>query len=406
MKFENLIDVLNEYRSKGNFFNDYNKLRDEYEKIWQECVFLMRLVNDKRIAEYVSDAYKSQYLCEYDFLCDYQYVYSQLQILFHEYSNSPAGLSSKQICRTLMRFGFPPVGKIAERINAMKIELDVENKESVDSKCSLCTGTVLSCLVLADESEEIMRPVKKWLKAQKGNRYSHLQKNAYSSDAGDTEHALHYASQVLQAFIDCGDIAAVDEILRCFFSSDSIAKDGFYHEWMLYRNISNAETCAYILSSFLRYVLSENNKFHFSPQRQQFIKRAITNLVFTLDQDTAPLSKPWRLYATRENIQSLCLGLLVGERQATIGWLKELMKNIHFKAIRVRNAKGKSDIPERHKYLMDSNVDRAMRFIEGWVSYWETILYLKDGAPHKDVDGNKLRRTINELKDDGYLPNY
>jgi hypothetical protein len=39
------------------------------------------------------------------------------------------------------------------------------------------------------------------------------------------------------------------------------------------------------------------------------------------------------------------------------------------------------EIEKEEDLLMDSNVDKTTRFIEGWISYWETIFYLVADAP-------------------------
>ncbi len=394
-------DLIKRYKSENKFSKQYEKISDEYEKIWMECIFLMQLVNDDKVKKHIEKKSSQTYLCGYNFLCDTQFIYAQLQILYHEYSNSPAGLSSLQICRTLLRFGFPPVGNIGKRILSLKTELESEHHCSIDSECSLCSATALSILILANcnDDKSDIKAIKSWLKKLKDSRYSHLRKNTYSTDANNAEHALHYAAQVLNAFIDCEDIKTSKLILDCFFKNDSVGKDGFYIEWMMHRNISNTETCAYIFSTFLRYLLSTKNNYPLNAKQQSLMKSAIANLVTVLHNETTPQSKPWRLYSTRENIQSLCLGLLVGEKASTIELLNELMQNIHYRAIRIKRESQK-------KVLLDSNVERTTRLIEGWVSYWETITYLVNDAPDKDANGNKLKRTVTELKKEGYLPNY
>lgn len=381
----------------------YKKQSDEYGKTWHECVFLMQLVNKNEVKEHLESLGMESSLCDYNFLCDFQYIFSQLQILFHEYADSPGGLSSKQICRTLMRFGFPPTGKIADRISRMKEELAAEHHRSVDSECSLCTGTVLSCLVLAREDGEIIKPVKDWLETLDDYRYTHENKGRYP-DATSTEHGLHYAAPVLDAFVDYGDSENSGRVLQHYFGPDVVGQDGFYVEWMTHRNISSLEACAYIFSAFHRYLISRNDDFPFDKSQVTFLRKAIVNLVEVLRRETAPKSTPSRLYATRENIQSFCLGLLIGEKEPTMGLLREVMQNLHRRAIRIRKHDGLGNPFKRS--LMDSNVDRTTRFIEGWISYWETIFYLVDDAPRFGANGAKLRKTVKELKDEGYLPNY
>lgn len=381
----------------------YKQLSDEYEKTWPECVFLMRLVNDGKIRKYVESRGMVPSVCDYNFLCDFQYIFSQLQILFHEYADSPGGLSSKQICRTLMRFGFPPTGKIADRISRMQDELNAEKHRSVDSECSLCTGTVLSCLLLANEDKKIIQPVKRWLRRLDYCRYAHENKERYPN-ADSKKHGLHYAAPVLEAFVDCGDSENSGRVLKHYFGSEPDGKDGFCDDWMMYRNISSLEACAYIFAAFHKYLISGNNGFPFDGSQVTFLRKAIVNLVEALRRETAPESTPSRLYATRENIQSFCLGLLIGEKGSTIGLLRELMRNFHTRATSIRKHNFSKHPFKRS--LMDSNVDRTTRFIEGWIAYWETIFYLVSDAPRFGANGTKLRKTIKELKDQGYLPNY
>jgi hypothetical protein len=406
---------------------EYNKLKQiiddlkiekqkvqEFDKTWDECILLLRIVNHHKIKELMepnkngSDkVIQDSYLFDYNFLCDFQYIFSQLQILFYEYADSPTGLSSKQICRTLMRFGFPPIGKLADRISRMKEELKYENNCSVDGECSLCTGTVLSCLILADEDKLIIEKVKGWLETLDYCRYSHLKRDSYSSEeAGNTEHALHYSAQVLQAFVDYGDSVNSNNVLKHYFTSENVGKDGFYDEWMMHRNITNLETCAYIFSAFHRYFITNKDGFQFNETQLKFIKKAIVNLFEVLHNETTPQSKVSRLYSTRENIQSLCLGLLVGAKETTISLLRELMQSIHARATRIRKDEDFTNPTFKQKRLLDSNVDRTNKLIEGWVSYWESIFYLINDAPDFDKNGFRIKKTIKELKEEGYFPNY
>lgn len=395
--FDNLIG-----KYKKRFIAEYEKQSDEYERTWQECIFLMQLVNDSKVRGQVESRGIDSCLFDYYFVCDFQYIFSQLQILFHEYANSPAGLSSRQICRTLLRFGFPPTGKIAERIDRTKRELEFE-KHSVDGQCSLCTGTVLSSLVLANEDRKIIKPVKRWLERLDYCRYAHVREDSYLSDASSTEHALHYAAPVLEAFIDCGDSENADRVLRHFFVPDAKGKDKFPDEWMKHRNISSLEACSYIFPAFHKYLISGNDDLQFDRTQVKRLRRAIVHLVRVLHLGTAPQSKPSRLYATRESIPAFCIGLLIGET-STLDLLREVMRNLHKRAIRIRNSDRFGHSSKRS--LMDSNVDRNTRFIEGWASYWETILYLVDDAPRFGADGTKLRKTAKELQVEGYLANY
>jgi hypothetical protein len=418
--FDELVE-----KYKKQIMSKYKMQTDEYEKTWHECVFLMHLVNDAEVRKHVESHEIASSACGYNVLCDFQYMFSQLQILFHEYANSPAGLSSRQICRTLLRFGFPPEGNIAERIKKTIRELKDEDDQSVDGECSLCTGTILSCLVLANEDQETIKPVKGWLEQLDDYRYSHIRRDQYT-DAKSTEHALHYAAPVLEAFIDCGDSENVVRVLRHYFVSRKVGRDGFYDSWMRHRNISSLETCSYILSAFHKYFINGNDHFHFDETQLECLTEAITNLVNVLHIETTPQSKPSRLYATRENTPSFCLALLVMKRRAYAALpesskaapvfadsvsdqfdsasdlLRELMQNLHKRAIRFREG----DRDPFRKALLDSNVDRTTRFIEGWVSYWETISYLVNDASPFAVNGTKLKRTVKELRDDGYLPNY
>lgn len=395
----NSLDLLIE-KYKRRFISDYEKEGDEYEKTWHECIFLMQLVNDGKVKRRVESSGIESALLDHEFFCDFQYIFSQLQILFHEYANAPAGLSSRQICRTLLRFGFPPTGTIATRIDRTKKELCYERNRSVDGECSLCTATVLSSLVLANEDEKIIRPVKRWLENLDHCRYSHLKRNTHR-DAANSEHALHYAAGVLEAFLDCGDSENAGRVLRHFFVSRKVGTDGFYIEWMKHRNISNLEICSYIFPAFHRCLISCKDSFQFNEHQLRFLRRAIVNLVNVLHAET-PFSKPSRLYATRESVPAFCLGLLVGEKESTIELLRELIQNLHQRAIRIR--KDQSFGHPSKRSLMDSNVDLNTRFIEGWVSYWETIFYLANDASQFGTDGAKLKRTVKELRDEGYLP--
>ena len=145
--------------------------------------------------------------------------------------------------------------------------------------------------------------------------------------------------------------------------------------------------------------MSSSSEFQFDQYQSRFSQRATANLVKALHEEASPQSKLSRLYATQENIQSFCVGVLIGEKGSSIDLLRDLVQNFHRRRKELEKIRAL-------KILLDSNVERTARFIEGWVGYWETILYLVDDAPEFRADGTKLRRTALELKEEGYLPSY
>lgn len=324
----------------------------------------------------VKKEFANKKLIDYLFLLDIAFILEQLYILNRGYANASVGLSSLDVCRLLLRMGFVPEkgSNIDIRLQRIVQEMKESRKSkfkqfTVDGNCSLCTSVAISCLSLAKRRKQASKAID-WLKEQKKHRYCFLDDSYTSSNK--YEHAMHYAAQALQAFIDIDDKQSVKEIINIFFKNISKSKltpDGFYYDWMKYKNITSFEICSYLFAPFLRYELSG---FKFNREQKSHIAKMLKNLVRKLNYETVEKTMTARLYPARENIESLCLGYLIDHKEQDFHLLFDIINLIELMA------KNRNNIRESMGWLMSSNVDRARIFLEGWLSYWETICYLEE----------------------------
>jgi hypothetical protein len=315
----------------------------------------------------------------YWLLSDISFVMQQLEILAAQYVNTPAGLSTLQICQLLLRTTYPPeLEGIAARIGRLLEDLKEEDGNSIDGECSLCTGTAVSCLALSGQKTLAQRAFV-WLTGLKGARYSYHPRSYV--DAPAEEHALHYAASVLESALDfeypgCEELKV---IVRVFF--DRVVPVGKeLSEWMRYRNIDRFEVYSYILPAMLRYLLCG---FPLEHQDRKVVKFSIKRLLKELRGESKATETPvWRPYAGRQNLGAMSLGCLLGIAECR--YLASKIAGVFHH--RAREVGSQSRSKPHKKELWDSNVDRTAAFIDGYFLYWETLLELEScGEPIEDL---------------------
>lgn len=306
------------------------------------------------------------------FLRDFEAIFRQLEQLEKHYVQGPAGLSTLQICRLLLRVGFPRNSpSIASRLNRTRAEFNREDGQSIDGACSLCTGTGLSCLALSRIDIDFQACID-WLSSLRARRFCY-QGRDYGRDRKAWEHALHYAASVLLGLIDLEAIpgkhdllSLVNEVVAVFFPADHSESVLFLDEWMRHRNVDRFEVYRYIFSSFLAFTLRHGTS---SAERADFMTNAIKTMILEIQDDCGHLASPWLVYATRTNLDAFSLGLVLEVPEA-IAMARQVTRRFRYRAGRV--SKDLSDP------LWDSNVDRTALFLESYLNYWETLFYLRE----------------------------
>jgi hypothetical protein len=319
-------------------------------------------------------------------LQDFEHMFIQLEIMAERFVNTPAGLSTLQICRLLLRCGFPPSEpEIAARLERIHDELDREKRRldlaevrSIDGSCSMCTGAVVSCLSLARQHDKATSSVQ-WLSNLGDFRYCHMER--ITDDVSEGKHALHYAASVLEGLMDFAeggttrDEDLIGLVLEKFFPpgmENHRAHRGFYLEWVKHANIDLFENYRYILSAFLRYRLSGRGL----PSRwNDLLAEAVRVLVRELKKEYEGIQETHLVYSARTNLPSLTLGLLLGVEEA-----RELAQNVtgYLRRRRTGTIRGAGSD------LWDSNIDRNAIMVESYLSYWEAILYLDETGVFKE----------------------
>jgi hypothetical protein len=304
-------------------------------------------------------------------LQDFDPLFQQMEQLEVHYANAPSGLGTLEICRFLLRFGFPPTEpRIRSRLDRAKAELARDQGRSIDGECSLCTGSIVSCFSLIREQNVVEKAVD-WLRGLREHRFCHLQPR-YLQDPAD-HHALHYTASTLQAFLDfdpedrAGDVPAV---LDPFFVSDEREGHGLYREWMLYRNFDAFEIYRQILATFLRYFLLGKG---LPEERTSFLSTAVADLMAALKQDAGPpgreVQPPYQTYAGRASLSCMALGSLLGTPGAA-AFTREIVRVLHYRAGTVAK--------DEDQQLWDSSVERTFRYLRGYLDYWETVFWLRE----------------------------
>jgi hypothetical protein len=359
---------LHPYRMLHKVFSTWELLLQSTTDIFrQTCPKLEDRFIDNRIADILDRLLPGHPRLDL-LLEDFERMFWQLERLAERYVHTPAGLSTLQMCRLLLRFGFPPSEPgISSRLDRIETELAQEEGSSIDGECSLCTGTAISCLSLARKRESAQAAMT-WLTSPKVRacRYCYMQRS--STDVPEDEHALHYAATVLQGFLDFDheqDSERVRSILGVFFSSDEEDKRHFFLDWIRYSNVDRFEIYRYILAVFSRYYLMG---FTLSTLESEMLMRAIRTLVHALYEECENVQRAYLFYPSRTNLTSLSLGLFLGVEEAT-----ELARNVAGYLHRRAKTAGKVG-----GELWDSNVDRNVAHIEGYIEYWETLLAMEE----------------------------
>jgi hypothetical protein len=303
-------------------------------------------------------------------LQDYDRIFSQLVVLEEKFVNTQVGLSTLQICRLLLRAGFPPSEpRIDGRLRRLhEEELGKELGQSMDSECSLCTGTALSCLALARQFPAA-EPIVSWITGLGKERYAFRRSRTYDNEPD--KNALHYTATVLLGLLDYEGVpgaSRIEPVLEFFFQSDDKDSRDFYQDWVRYSNIDRFENSRYILYTFLRLLLTGKE---LSPARRERLVFAIRSLFRLLETDCLDLRRLYLFYPARTNLSSLVLGRLLEVKEVS-GLISEVTELLQKQAMNA--AKGGRD-------LWDSNVDRTAILVEGYLDYWEALLAIAEREP-------------------------
>jgi hypothetical protein len=318
--------------------------------------------------ESIRELVKERYPDTFNLIVDLQYLQYTFQILNDYYANSPTGLSSLQVCRLLLRCGIPPDEKIEKRILRIKLEIKDENDESIDNKCSLCTGTAYSIIGLSSNAEIEKERVKNWFSSI--SHYNYINRFDKRGSTRQQEHGMHYTASVLLGFIDNHDTEEIDECYSVFFK-DKLTNIKYkqYRSWLKFRNITQPHATAYITLSFLYYCLFVKRPHLLTNEQDKIaVKSLINALIAHLDANSTLKKLTWKFYETRDNLCSFLLSIiLTNPNKRSDDLLMKNIKHLHEKVF--------FDIENE---LFDSNVDRTRGIVEAWMCYWETILFLKE----------------------------
>jgi hypothetical protein len=296
-------------------------------------------------------------------------IFNQGDILCDKMVNTPAGLSTLEVALLLERMGYPPSlfgDALTKRLDRLEGETAQNHGRSIDGDCSMCTGMAVSALVLGHRRDRAGDLID-WLTLLKPVHFCWLRRGP---DAEPHQHAMHYAAAVLQGFLD--NHANPSTIVEEFFRSTDCNEQGFLVDWMRYRDNDAFEVCTYILPVFTRYVLAG---YTLTEDQQTTLRTAIDALAKNLfrETDSAGISTtPGSLDASKENLGSLSLGLLLGRMSQPT---QQIMKDV----LRLFDARSKSPYIATSGRMLDSSLDRTRRYLEGWLLYWEVSLRLEAG---------------------------
>ena len=367
---------------------------------------------------------------KYQLLIDVQYIIDHLNVLNINYVDAPAGLSSLQIVRLLLRTGFPYINdekkSIHRRFERIVKEMDNTNifksqkntnhdhgkGNSIDGACTICTATAVSCFALAGEAlpENFSRYKEKaltWLSQDNMYKWNWIYIIYDQLEALPYNHAMNYTSSVLLSFLDSGLLKKnydnandtniqLKNTWRCFDTffetkeyeiernSPDKFKNGFIEKWMQHRNERPEEVLQYILSTFIKVCLCFPEKF----RKNEIIKKIsaqIKYLYILLRDISDEKENIWRLYTARENIECLCFMMLLGKDSPILPQDFKFRNSNNYRII----IKAATDIIERFRLqikhqtlresrIFDSNIDRSRKFLEGWLTYWEVTLFLSE----------------------------
>lgn len=321
-------------------------------------------------------------------------ISEQFELLCAKTLNTPAGLSTLETAIVLQRAGYSRHyfgGALDKRLDKVEQDMKANHCRSIDGDCSLCSGAALSALALAGRHARA-HELWAWLRLLGQYDYCHLQRDY--TDAGPREHAIHYAANVLQGFLDIADSTSdsevnaeiandINHVAAVFFRSKKRDPRRFFSDWMEHRNIDAFEVCTYVMPPFIRYMISERQ---LSGPQKKHLAIAVRTLADNILEDAANKEYPGRLYAARENVGSFALGLLVGG-------LDGAGEAIVQHALSIFERRARSDYSERGSETIDSNLDRTRRFLEGWLLQWEAALYArkKEFALPEYVDRRLMR---------------
>ncbi len=298
-------------------------------------------------------------------LLDYEHCWIQMKSLSDRHHVERPSLATLQLLRLLLRSGMTPHERTIERrLERLVLALDKEEGLSIDQRCSLCTGTATSCLMLANRRKRAA-PAARWLGSLEKERFSYLEGGAYYH-AGPAEHALHYAATVLIALLDSR--FPHKACRRAFFADSGIDQHGFYSEWLRYRNVDRHEVCRYIFDAFLRYLLAG---FQLTRQESAFLIRALKGLAHFLINDAESDTRIWTTYAARLNITSFVLGVVLGQEE----FVEPAREAVRI--LRKRAQRAVRDDPEETE-TWDSSFDRTRVLVDGLLQTWEVFLFLSD----------------------------
>jgi hypothetical protein len=299
---------------------------------------------------------------------DVESIHRQLGIMLDRFLTIPAPLIPVQIGRLLLRFGYPPSEPaLAECLRATERQLGEEDQRSIHSKCSLCTATAVSCFSLAGDSERLkVKPAVDWLETLKPYRYCYIEAETFGLPGESySQHALHYAATVLTAYLDWGaEECHIENVREVFFKSEKVDSQGFFClEWMRYRNEDRFEICRYIFSAFLRYILVRGELPKREEDEEDLVRKALESFVAAIYAEAKDTQDPVRFYASRTNLGSLALGMILGVTEA-VGLARRVAGVLHRRGVRT-------------DALWTGSVERTLSFLEGFLDYWEAVLFLE-----------------------------
>ena len=334
----------------------------------------------------------------WDLLLEMEFCLEQLDILARRPVSDPIGLTSLQICLMLERVGYPRRwhgAAIAERIRRIEAELEEseiwekeEHGRTIDMACGMCSGVAASCLALDDsdhtkegrEHRRLATALVTWLASKADKNYAYRGKPPnIVSRAGSDEHAMHYASAALQAFIDHDldlNAASIDDVLDRFFTGVKPHPIMLPRRWLRFRNISIPEYCGHVFTAFAWTIMARGSLGDSTTAgvRADVIRAALGAMAFKLEAEgrLGGLRKtPGRLYASRDNFGSFGLALLVGMPKRAMPIFDGLRTGM--------SAVARDELPDQQRRrTTDSNLDRIRKWLDGWLLQWECALFLRD----------------------------
>lgn len=304
-----------------------------------------------------------------------EYMFEQLDILATKIVNEPAGLTTLEICQLLQRCGYSrryESQAMRDRLERIRTEMADNHHRSLDGDCSICSSAAASCLLMAGDKEHADELLD-WLQTLEADRFCHL--GADYTDAKANEHALHYASVVLSAFVDCDAKADlrktyVGKVKEALFDKWSMPEGSLPREWMRHRNINELEVTGYILPNLLHYALAGNRFDETETAHIQDVLDVLTGILNRESQQAGSSQSPGRIYAARESLGGFALALLDGVKPRE-DWERIVRHALSLFETRARRRKAKSLVRQQ---TLDSQVDRTYKMLTGWLLQWEVIL--------------------------------